>query len=203
MRSRSPAPTSSPRRSAQGVKPDVFAAANTKLPDDAVRRGPGREAGRLRRQPSSCSRCRRDGAQVDSLDDLARAGRQARDRRRRRPGRRLHARGARPAAAPAQSAGRSSPTCAPNEPDVAGIVGKLTQGAVDAGFVYATDVRGDRRRAEGDRAARRAAAAGRLRRAVVKGAKHPDAGAGVRRRAASTARARTALRTPASRRREP
>lgn len=27
------------------------------------------------------------------------------------------------------------------EPDVAGIVGKLTQGAVDAGFVYATDVR--------------------------------------------------------------
>jgi molybdate transport system substrate-binding protein len=30
------------------------------------------------------------------------------------------------------------------EPDVAGIVGKLTQGAVDAGFVYATDVRGAR-----------------------------------------------------------
>jgi molybdate transport system substrate-binding protein len=28
------------------------------------------------------------------------------------------------------------------EPDVAGIVGKLSQGAVDAGFVYATDVVG-------------------------------------------------------------
>jgi molybdate transport system substrate-binding protein len=27
------------------------------------------------------------------------------------------------------------------EPDVQGVVGKLTQGAVDAGFVYATDVR--------------------------------------------------------------
>jgi molybdate transport system substrate-binding protein len=27
------------------------------------------------------------------------------------------------------------------EPDVAGIVGKLTQGAVDAGFVYRSDVR--------------------------------------------------------------
>jgi molybdate transport system substrate-binding protein len=27
-----------------------------------------------------------------------------------------------------------------SEPDVAGVVGKLTQGAVDAGFVYATDV---------------------------------------------------------------
>jgi molybdate transport system substrate-binding protein len=29
-----------------------------------------------------------------------------------------------------------------NEPDVGGVVGKLTQGAVDAGFVYATDVEG-------------------------------------------------------------
>ena len=28
------------------------------------------------------------------------------------------------------------------EPDVAGIVGKLTQGAVDAGFVYVSDVKG-------------------------------------------------------------
>jgi molybdate transport system substrate-binding protein len=30
---------------------------------------------------------------------------------------------------------------ASREPDVAGIVGKLTQGAVDAGFVYASDVK--------------------------------------------------------------
>ena len=30
------------------------------------------------------------------------------------------------------------------EPDVKGIVGKLTQGAVDAGFVYVTDVRATR-----------------------------------------------------------
>jgi molybdate transport system substrate-binding protein len=36
-----------------------------------------------------------------------------------------------------------------NEPDVGGVVGKLTQGAVDAGFVYVTDVRaaGDKVRA--------------------------------------------------------
>ena len=57
-----------------------------------------------------------------------------------------------------------------NEPDVKGIVGKLTQGAADAGFVYVTDVnatngelkaielpdelepRGDLRRRRGDRA---------------------------------------------------
>ena len=59
------------------------------------------------------------------------------------------------------------------EPDVSGIVGKLTQGAVDAGFVYRTDVR---------------AAGGRIRAitlpsslrprvvyeaAVVRGARHP------------------------------
>jgi molybdate transport system substrate-binding protein len=61
-----------------------------------------------------------------------------------------------------------------NEPDVAGVVGKVSQGAVDAGFVYVTDVKGT---------------GGRLRSvsipsglqptvvyaaAVVKGAAHPD-----------------------------
>ena len=33
-----------------------------------------------------------------------------------------------------------------NEPDVKGIVGKLTQGAADAGFVYVTDVNAAERR---------------------------------------------------------
>jgi molybdate transport system substrate-binding protein len=62
-----------------------------------------------------------------------------------------------------------------NEPDVSGVTGKVAQGAVDAGFVYVTDVR---------------AASGRLRpielparlqprvvyaAAVVKGTKHADA----------------------------
>jgi molybdate transport system substrate-binding protein len=61
-----------------------------------------------------------------------------------------------------------------NEPDVGGVVGKVAQGAVDAGFVYVTDVKG---------------ADGRLRAitlpeelqpqvaygvAVVKGAKNPE-----------------------------
>ena len=78
-------------------------------------------------------------SQIDSLDDLADRRRDAGDRRRGRPGRRLHARGARRAARRPRPR-RSSTTSRSLEPDVAGIVGKLTQGAVDAGFVYITDV---------------------------------------------------------------
>jgi molybdate transport system substrate-binding protein len=59
------------------------------------------------------------------------------------------------------------------EPDVAGIVGKLTQGAVDAGFVYVTDVQGARGRLQAIELPaklrpRVAYAAG-----VVRGAAHP------------------------------
>ena len=61
------------------------------------------------------------------------------------------------------------------EPDVAGIVGKLTQGAVDAGFVYVSDVRRHRRRSW-----RRSSCPTTLQPsvaygvAVVKGAKRPE-----------------------------
>ncbi len=61
------------------------------------------------------------------------------------------------------------------EPDVGGIVGKLTQGAVDAGFVYSSDVRatgGKLKAIELPEALQPAVAYGV---AVVKGAKHPDA----------------------------
>jgi molybdate transport system substrate-binding protein len=59
------------------------------------------------------------------------------------------------------------------EPDVKGVVGKLTQGAVDAGFVYITDVdatHGQIRAIELPRDASPTVAYGI---AVVKGAKHP------------------------------
>jgi molybdate transport system substrate-binding protein len=59
------------------------------------------------------------------------------------------------------------------EPDVTGIVGKLTQGAVDAGFVYITDVRGSKgalRAIELPAAVKPTASYGV---AVVKGTKHP------------------------------
>jgi molybdate transport system substrate-binding protein len=61
------------------------------------------------------------------------------------------------------------------EPDVAGIVGKLTQGAVDAGFVYVSDVRathGKLKAIELPESLQPTVAYGA---AVVKGAKHPEA----------------------------
>jgi molybdate transport system substrate-binding protein len=121
-----------------GARPDVFAAANAKLPQDLHVHG-------LVERPIVFATNRlvvavpKDGSKVASVDDLAKPGvtlaigspsvpvgaytraviaRLGRDR-------------ARAVLANVRS----------NEPDVAGVVGKLTQGAVDAGFVYFTDVR--------------------------------------------------------------
>jgi molybdate transport system substrate-binding protein len=61
------------------------------------------------------------------------------------------------------------------EPDVAGIVGKLTQGAVDAGFVYVSDVKGaggNLKAIDLPESLEPTVAYGA---AVVKGAKHADA----------------------------
>jgi molybdate transport system substrate-binding protein len=63
---------------------------------------------------------------------------------------------------------------ASNEPEVAGIVGKLSQGAVDAGFVYRTDVRavaGELRAIELFGRLRPAVAYGAV---LVDGAAHPE-----------------------------
>jgi molybdate transport system substrate-binding protein len=123
----------------QGVRPDVYAAANTRLPDELFAAGlverPVRYAGNrlVIAVPSARDRIR-------SLEDLMRAGTKIvvgaasvpagsytqtvldrLDERRRR----------------AISANVRS-----REPAVAGVVGKLVQGAADAGFVYITDVVG-------------------------------------------------------------
>jgi molybdate transport system substrate-binding protein len=58
-----------------------------------------------------------------------------------------------------------------NEPDVKGVVGKLTQGAADAGFVYRTDL------ADGLKAValpQNLQPVVKYGAGVVKGAKHPD-----------------------------
>jgi molybdate transport system substrate-binding protein len=122
-----------------GGKVDVFAAANAKLPDQLHAEGKvgppvAFTSNRLvLAVPAGSSR-------VKSLDDVA------------KPGVKVGIGGkAVPvgdytrqvlAALPALERDRILTNVKTEEPDVAGIVGKLTQGAVDAGFVYATDVVG-------------------------------------------------------------
>ena len=122
----------------KGVKPDVFAAANTKLPDALYAKG-------LVEKPTVFAGNRlvlavpAEGAKVDALEDLERDGVTL-------------AVGARDvpigaytrtvlAKLPAAQSKAILGNVRSEEPDVAGITGKLIQGAVDAGFLYASDVR--------------------------------------------------------------
>lgn len=124
----------------QGIRPDIFASANTKLPDLLYRKG-------LVSKPVVFAGNRLviavpAGSKIASVSDLE------------KPGVTI-AIGA--AAVPIGSYTREvlarlgSATSArvlanvrSEEADVSGIVGKLTQGAVDAGFTYITDVRATR-----------------------------------------------------------
>ena len=60
------------------------------------------------------------------------------------------------------------------EPDVAGITGKLTQGAVDAGFLYASDVRATDDKLKAIQLPDELQPTVAYGAAVVKGAKHPE-----------------------------
>jgi molybdate transport system substrate-binding protein len=120
----------------QGVKPDVYAAANTMLPQELHREG-------LLSTPVEFATNELvlgvpEGLGLGSLDDLARHGVKI-------------AIGAEdvPIGAYTRETLARLPDAQEraifgnvrsNEPDVKGIVGKLTQGAADAGFVYVTDV---------------------------------------------------------------
>ena len=121
----------------QGVPVDVFAAANAKLPDELA-------AERKLEQPVTFASNQlvlavpADGGKVDSLAALERSG----------VALAIGAEGVPVGDYTRAVLGRlgeerSEAVLAnvrSNEPDVKGIVGKLTQGAVDAGFVYASDV---------------------------------------------------------------
>jgi molybdate transport system substrate-binding protein len=154
----------------QGVKPDVFASANTKLPDELY------EAGLVEKPVVFAANelvlAVPSDSDVQGLDDLTKKGVTV-------------AMGSESVPVGSYTrkvldglpAGKKDAILAnvrSNEPDVAGVVGKVTQGAVDAGFVYVTDVE---------------ATEGRLKAidlpadlkpqvaygvAVVKGAKHPQ-----------------------------
>ena len=155
----------------QGVKPDVFASANTTLPDALYKDG-------LVEKPVVFAANRlvlavpKSGGKVKGLDDLAKPGttiamgspsvpigsytRKVLDK-------------LPPAQAKAILANVRS-----NEPDVGGVVGKIAQRAVDAGFVYVTDVKaaGDKLRAIDLPDALQPQVAYGV--AVVKGSKHAE-----------------------------
>ncbi len=121
----------------QGVPVDVFAAANTTLPDELAAEGKLQEPVVFATNQLVLA-VPAEGATVDSLAALERPGVTlvvgaegvpVGDYTRAVLGR--------------LGAGRSEAVLAnvrSNEPDVKGIVGKLIQGAADAGFVYASDV---------------------------------------------------------------
>ena len=120
----------------QGVTPDVYAAANTSLPDQLFKEG-------LVEKPTlfatnSLVLAVPEGSAIGSLEDLT------------EPGTTIAV--GDPAVPvgsyteevlaklpPAERAAIDD-NVRSREPDVSSIVGKLTQGAVDAGFVYVTDV---------------------------------------------------------------
>jgi molybdate transport system substrate-binding protein len=154
----------------QGVKPDVYAAANTKLPQQLFAKG-------LVEKPTVFAANRlvlavaADAAKVASLADVAKPGVTV-----------AVGSPSVPVGAYTRAVLDELPTATSKailgnvrseEPDVAGIVGKLTQGAVDAGFVYISDVRvtdGKLKAIELPADLQPSVAYGI---AVVKGAKHP------------------------------
>jgi molybdate transport system substrate-binding protein len=153
----------------QGVKPDVFASANTKLPDALHKAGlvgkPTVFAGnRLvlavpAKSPkvTSLAGVERPGVTVATGSATVPIGsytQKVLDR------------------LPAGPRGKILANVRSREPDVKGIVGKLSQGAVDAGFVYITDVKASKgalRAIELPKSLEPSAAYGVV---VVKGAKH-------------------------------
>ena len=125
----------------QGAKPDVYSAANTKLPQELSAEG------RLTKPVVFATNelviaVPAGSSKVRSIGDLA------------RPGLKLAIGSAAVpvgsytqqtvARLPAQERRKILQNVRSRVPDVKGIVGKLTQRAVDAGFVYVTDVRAAR-----------------------------------------------------------
>jgi len=175
----------------KGVKPDVYAAANTKLPEALFRAG-------LIERPQVFARNRlvlavpAKGGKVTSIADAGRAGVKLAIGSPTVPvgvyTRKVIA-GLPPGLRKAILGNVRS-----EEPDVGGVVGKLTQRAVDAGFVYVTDVEatGGRLRAIGLPQNLDPEVAYGV--AVVKGAKQPAAARSFVKRLLS-GKGRDALRT--------
>jgi molybdate transport system substrate-binding protein len=121
----------------QGVRPNLFASANTKLPDGLYAKG-------LVEKPVVFARNKLvlavpAGSDIHSLADLERPGTTIAVGTATVPvGTYTETVLAR--LPPAQKA-QVAKNIRDREPDVDGIIGKLSEGAVDAGFLYATDVK--------------------------------------------------------------
>jgi molybdate transport system substrate-binding protein len=122
----------------QGVKPDVFAAANTKLPDQLHAKGLV-EKPRVFAGNELVLAVPAHGAKVAGLGDLGRRGVTI------AIGSKTVPVGAYTRDVLGRLGGGQQKAVLANvrseEPDVKGVVGKITQGAVDAGFVYRSDVK--------------------------------------------------------------
>jgi molybdate transport system substrate-binding protein len=122
----------------QGIRPDVYAAANTSLPDELHADGLVAEPVVFASNELVIAVPADSGLPIETIQDLAEPGVTLAIGDEGVPvgdyTREVLA-GLSAAQADAILANVRS-----NEPDVGGIVGKLTQGAVDAGFVYTTDV---------------------------------------------------------------
>ena len=120
----------------QGVKPDVYAAANPKLPDALHAEGLLSEP--VRFATNTFVLAVPNDSKIDSIGDLTAKGVKLAIGSESVPiGSYTHETLAK---LPAARSKAILANVRSNEPDVKGIVGKLTQGAVDAGFVYLTDV---------------------------------------------------------------
>jgi molybdate transport system substrate-binding protein len=120
----------------QGVKPDVYAAANTKLPGQLAQEG-------LLDKPVTFATNELviavpDDSSIKSINDLAKPGTKLVIGSETVPvgsyTREVLAR------LPSGEEQKIMDNVRSNEPDVKGVIGKLTQGAADAGFVYRTDL---------------------------------------------------------------
>jgi molybdate transport system substrate-binding protein len=121
-----------------GARPDVFAAANASLPQELFEDGLVKKPVLFARNRLVLAVPAGGDPKVSSMADLERPGVTIAAGSESVPvgsyTRELIGR------LPADRAKRILANIRSNEPDVSGVVGKLTQGAVDAGFVYVTDV---------------------------------------------------------------
>jgi molybdate transport system substrate-binding protein len=120
----------------RGLKPDVYAAANTKLPEELHREGLLRAPVEFATNELVLAVPR--GSDIGSIDDLTQAGMAIA----------IGSESVPIGAYTRETLAKLPPrqeqaildNVRSNEPDVKGIVGKLLLGAADAGFVYVTDV---------------------------------------------------------------